>query len=77
MTMTYTYYYGVMCVGLGCDAFISIKSYTTNVKRGVQDVDIGQLALKCDKCGFCFPYTGPVVYSQSPTEMVPLDRELP
>jgi hypothetical protein len=72
--MVYTYYRGVLCVGLGCGAFIGVDSYTTIVKGGLAERDPG--TVYCRKCGDVTSY-GKVdlVYSLSPYKYLPLDSE--
>ena len=72
--MTYTYYYGVICVG--CKRFLKLKSYPTQVEGGLVDVTLG-MTLRCGRpeCGQVCTYpTADVVYSKSEDEMVPLDQ---
>jgi hypothetical protein len=74
--MTYTYYYGVMCAGKDCGAFISISAYQTNVHSGLPAVDLEDgYPVICHQCRFRHAYHNPdLVYSQRPDEMLPLDR---
>ena len=74
--MIYTYYYGVMCAGKGCGQFISLSPYTTTVRGGLQDVDLGDgTPATCLKCYFRHGYNSPdLVYSQRPDSYVPLDQ---
>jgi hypothetical protein len=74
--MIYTYCYEVMCAGKDCNQFISLSSYTTTVRGGLQDLDLGDRApRKCLKCGFRHGYHPPDhVYSQRPDGYVPLDQ---
>ncbi len=76
--MIYTYYYGVMCAGKGCTKFISISPYTTTVRAGLPDVDLGDgylLICPLPHCSFRHGYHNhDLVYSQNKDEMVPLDQ---
>jgi hypothetical protein len=74
--MTYTYYYGVMCVGKNCDAFLLMGPYQTGVYSGLPGVDLGNgYPLTCHRCQFRHGYhNADLAYSQRPDEMVPLDR---
>jgi hypothetical protein len=73
--MIHTYYYGVICVY--CGKFIMLNEYQTKLQTGVVDVSLGGHPLKCPHCSTACGYTSDrVVYSQSPNDMVPLDRDI-
>ena len=73
--MTYTYYYGVVC--LGCKRFIPISEYKTEVYAAIAHVSLENgYPINCSECGFRHPYLeADLDYSQEQHEMVPLDRQ--
>jgi hypothetical protein len=81
--MTYTYYWGFICVGIDkstgkqCGAFVGATKYETHVRMGLQDISSERgIRADCDRCGLRYGYSpDEIVYSLRPDEMVPLDRE--